>query len=668
MERRDFLKTSVAGAALLPAGGSSGYAVDRPARFAAKGGGESVGNTIGGLTLAQIRILRLALVFFGVLSLTGLAAGAEPPIASAPIFHDDFSGPTSVMGKIVDGALVGEGKSQQIEDNSAGDEFTFEYRFNGAPSFIPKGGADGTIRAEHDSYWLNKAGDSHRWAGITDMRLLNETLYYSNVGIRPDAKWHTVRFVKERTNDKVTVYYDNKVIPFGVWYTRPCGRLKSVAFGGNGGRFDDITVWTTAIHMPKKASYDPKTKTIALEGKGHTLASLAKDIAQADVFQYDPGKATAICQVNIRIEGAAELILAKETLLMAGGTKFRIDNAGEIHLRGSKLAAAEGAFDFYADWTAIIEIQDSAIEGVGNLTAYPRYGFLKNSKLTNIGKMTTALAVQPAYFNVEGLAFEGGDITFGNWWGDYEFFHNFMPGNYLVNSTFKLGQGKLIAANNYVVSLLNCRWDDKSSPERLAFGRKIHTIPSPDEDMFMVRYYLDVKVVDENGNPVPEAVVEVVNEAATPQDKQLRDLNMTTMWPWLKWPGKDEKGKDGPSWKARELYYWCATPVVMNAERARHEAQMRHGKYWLYTFGQPVNSAKTAANGHTSLPTEDPQSTLVVTDYRKTNGQGIKEYKYTIKVKTPSGKEAVVSGVDPDNTWYRQDPGRPQNTITVKVK
>ena len=76
-----------------------------------------------------------------------------------------------------------------------------------------------------------------------------------------------------------------------------------------------------------------------------------------------------------------------------------------------------------------------------------------------------------------------------------------------------------------------------------------------------------------------------------------------------------------------------------------------------------ANSAQTTGtNGHTPLPSTG--NSFILRDYRRTSTAKT-QYTYTITVSKDGYNTVELTGVNPDNTWYRTDPDAPQNTQTI---
>ena len=197
--------------------------------------------------------------------------------------------------------------------------------------------------------------------------------------------------------------------------------------------------------------------------------------------------------------------------------------------------------------------------------------------------------------------------------------------------------GKMYTDDSYIASelgLVNCRFKDiiitpgifKDADDR------------PKQKAAFVKYYLDVKVVDNNG-PVPSATVKVEVE----QD----------------WTQDDMKTN----------HYPVENTVVEKPYATGNYRCFYHHYRWV--DGQEISSVLTTSNGRTPLPSEDPAQTLVITDYKKYRDLVTGEVKqtnftYTITA-SKGGKTATLTGLDIDATWYRKDPNSPEKTVVLNL-
>ena len=69
---------------------------------------------------------------------------------------------------------------------------------------------------------------------------------------------------------------------------------------------------------------------------------------------------------------------------------------------------------------------------------------------------------------------------------------------------------------------------------------------------------------------------------------------------------------------------------------------------------EPITQTTTLSNGHTPLPNEDESKTVALLRLRKTSSTERSDYSYNITAEK-DGVTATVT-VDPDESWYREDP------------
>ncbi len=122
-------------------------------------------------------------------------------------------------------------------------------------------------------------------------------------------------------------------------------------------------------------------------------------------------------------------------------------------------------------------------------------------------------------------------------------------------------------------------------------------------------YYLDVKVVDTNSNPIPGATVSVTN---TNGPIGANNIHVT--------PQRWTKGLLAP---------------------------------------QVMSSTLTGVDGHTPLPS-DADNTLMIASNRNST-----TFKYSITASKNGCTTTTVTNIQPGSTWLRTNPNAYQNTITI---
>ena len=197
--------------------------------------------------------------------------------------------------------------------------------------------------------------------------------------------------------------------------------------------------------------------------------------------------------------------------------------------------------------------------------------------------------------------------------------------------------GKVYTWKSYIASeigLVNCKFKDVViTPDVFtdAEGRSV-------EKSALVKHYLDVKVVNSSGNPVPGANVGITCEQS--------------------WTDDERKTNHYPV-ENMEI----TTPYATGNYKC---------VYHLYRFidGQPLSSTLTSADGHTPLPS-DKLNSFVITDYKKyldTGTAEVKQENFTYAITaSKDGKTASMSGLGIDETWYREDANTPTKTIVCNL-
>ncbi len=163
------------------------------------------------------------------------------------------------------------------------------------------------------------------------------------------------------------------------------------------------------------------------------------------------------------------------------------------------------------------------------------------------------------------------------------------------------------------LGLVNCKFKEIVVPTDKAWA-----IP---------KYYLDVKVVNQAGQPESGATVTITNEVDN------------TDYPSENIEVKQQVFDPKPS--SANQYFYLSYQLIQ---------------------GLPHTSAVTGANGHTPLPSDKSQ-TLVIADYVKAQAEK-REFTYTVKVEK-NGVVGTVRRINPDAGWYRPDSDIPAQTIVV---
>jgi len=431
--------------------------------------------------------------------------------------------------------------------------------------------------------------------------------------------------------------------------------------------------------MKGKNHYWPIYKNgIVVNGRNVTLADIARMVNDPSLFSYDPDTRTAVCYTNLVLDEGAELIIKNETLKMhcnsPGEHEFAVLYGSTLRILDSTVTSDNGNyftwrfsgtthFGYYlgaetcgVDNINYVSFSSITIENsIINNSAYmfldaPLELTIRNSKIINLHQVDTGDYSAPSGEPLERKMFVKGAKAFWVFIKNYKIREfnidnvtfSAAPGEGPVDYTFILncknnklnvynsdfGDGRIVARKSVKMGsfwaeewptyypcklgLVNCRFD----PENLIIGS--------DDASIIVKYYLDVKVVDENGQPVEGANVTVINEVDQenypPENLVIQPINSTR-----------KKGA------------------------------------FLYLYeGFPIECTVTGIDGHTPLPS-NRTGTIIITDY-VLDESGKREFTYTIIVTAPDGRTVTITGVNPDSTWYRPDPNIPTYTITVVLK
>ncbi|RLB03971.1 MAG: hypothetical protein DRG59_10945, partial [Deltaproteobacteria bacterium] len=466
---------------------------------------------------------------------------------------------------------------------------------------------------------------------------------------------------------------------------------------------------------------------IVVKGRNITLSDIADAINDPSLFTYDAKTKTAISYTNLFLYYGSELILKNETLKFHcesdGELEFAVGYGAILRIENSTVTSDNEHYFVWnfpsastqygyplnrgensvppvkLEWVSYnsIIINNSVI----NNSAYlffqsPLELKITNSQITNLHEVdigiytteTTDWGQANLVHDTEGnksiqIYTESSNLY------DFEFKNLIINAkNSPVNITFKVnayrdrlniyninaenenivldnpyagtgayrGQSHSCYDNGYPyapgyihagIGLVNCKFRDIIIPESV---KHACTLDRPGCDgravvkNVTVKYYLDVKVIDENG-PVGGANVTVTNEV-------------------------DETNHPPEN---MDIYrYWVTNPYCWY-------------DYLRIKMGLPVHTLTTGSDGHTPLPsdevinttitymniTTDKPDTFIVTDYKKyldTEGGEVKiqNYTYTITAQK-DGKTALMSGLDIDESWYREDPDKPTKTVVCNI-
>lgn len=470
---------------------------------------------------------------------------------------------------------------------------------------------------------------------------------------------------------------------------------KKYLFPDNGIKYRPYVTRTSIIpgRSFKKPGYyeEIKKNGIVIGRHGATLAEIAAAVGRPDVFTYDPKSKKAICRTNIVVLGGARLVLKGETLLMDSKAdaplEFVLRNGSELNVLDSKIGTTgKGYFrwkiasilDSYVhpgmypnralSFDGILVIRNSTIDNCAHmLIEGARKLIIEDSRFTNLVeiepvndysdggydgaygryevKLRKMLRGKKAiwffnrqkmpFFSLKNVLFNGKSaakpVAIAFIGGDYSGVcdaYNIKFENAYVRTAPSLtycaitqGESKIIPRT---VSLINC------NPQKMVAEKK---------SSVMMKYYLNLKVVDTKGVPVGGAKVTVRNEV-------------------------DDAGY--PSENAVEKRGWAHEYLQKNIDPFFVRCWPANGKgvanHQLLVDANNMRTTVTGRKGRTP-PLTDKKHTVILTDFIR-NAAGKKEFTYTITVES-GGKKKVITGVNPGPDWYRADPNKPTYTITA---
>jgi len=468
---------------------------------------------------------------------------------------------------------------------------------------------------------------------------------------------------------------------------------------------------------------------IIVQGRNNTLKDIAEAINDPSIFYYDDKTKTAICYKDLVLDEGAELIIKDETLKFHstydGELSFVLDYGSRLFVENSTITSDtqyywvwnnagstthwSNELEMYMDprktepsygllsWSGHLPldvayhgefiIKNSTIDNFAHLFLDSPYEVnITDSKFTNIHEIDIGLykpvrsgwlppinfckgnksiwictdTVNVNDWTIRNVTISGAEhplnLTFSlnahrDKYNIYDI--NAENENIIIKESFaeNLCQshscyvggssgpwGQIYTKNSYIASelgLVNCKFKDILITPGIFTdkdGRK-------KQKAAYVKYYLDVKVIDKDGNPVPNANVSVNVE----QDWTLDDMKTN--------------------------HYPVENMVVEKPYATGFYTCVYH--HHRLVDGQPLNQTYTTPTGHTPLPSEDPAHTLIIVDYKKyrdIDTEEVKQENYTYTITASyNGKTASLSGLDIDESWYREDPNVPTKTVICNI-
>jgi len=461
---------------------------------------------------------------------------------------------------------------------------------------------------------------------------------------------------------------------------------------------DGIEIYRDKSVSPPKISYGDYVYTY--EALGNTTVPVYRqgilvdgfdvhlqDIANAvpGQFTYDPASKTAVCNADLCLSAGAELLLDHETLKMHcesdGQHQIVVKDGATLKLSSATVTADTSYYYgwvFPSEYTPNLEYDGMyLINFNGRLTA-------EYSKIEHCGGLylvgaDTLHLIHTQLTDLVDVTYPAnlGSITYRNWSAESGRTHSLSFRAHQPCSDFTLKNLKISGKDKITLQFLSMDpmvgepirgLYEKPMPGGATLYDSVlenadivvkaalmyywgYTHPSTlnlvntkfggltcatDKAWIVPKYYLDVKVQDQNGNPVSAATVTVTNTV----NVDFAPENLATGSAWVKECGYNDPG-------------YVASPAGVNVVTRKKPR-----------YGYPLSETLTGDNGQTPLPA-DAAHTLILADYLKSQTAQT-NFIYTIKAEK-NGLMGSVLGVDLDENWYRQDPGVPVKTILVTL-
>jgi len=401
----------------------------------------------------------------------------------------------------------------------------------------------------------------------------------------------------------------------------------------------------------KEYGKDEVKKGIVINGRDVRLNDIANFIKNNSLFTYDSNTRTAISYTNLVLENGAELVIENETLKIHsdydGEHEIRIKQGATFKLLNSRVTSTnehyylwkftspfereympQGGFSQgYARARCIFIAKNSIINNSGFMYLdSPRGLILENTQLTNLVEVNSGKSgvrsdnsqvsplnasfwfrenmVTVPYRSFKNLSitgrngksvkvvFEGGD-PFGKlniYDSNFENVTVEARSHPRFRGTTPKYEWEITepdGSKNYyyglpnvprTLNLINCKFKDIKTSNKFSYIRP--------------KYYLDVKVVDNNGNPIPGAKVKVVNEV---DNVYHPPENIEDAWNWT------NTYYEGYGYHLVPFKKWTSVDDYVKAIRK-----------------PALSEVSTKGDGHTPLPS-DKKNTLVVTGYTLSN-------------------------------------------------
>jgi hypothetical protein len=456
---------------------------------------------------------------------------------------------------------------------------------------------------------------------------------------------------------------------------------------------------------------------IIVSGKNVSLQQIADIIDNSDLISYDSVTRTAVLKTDLSLVAGSELIIDNETIIVdTSFTSRSIDIKPGVTFKvlNSKITATEHPLIWNVASSVSSEVFNPPITrnetaSTGTSKNNPIYDFrgsfiVENSVIDNTANLFLDAPYEVVFKDT--IFSNHSDLSYGDYTlrGEYEN-HNqkirqsygkkglwiapridlttyevsnitfvdsqstslkIIGGEWIQNTTTivdsDLSQIDVLAMkalkHEYFVSyrekdekstlsLLNTLYDEK----KLFIDGHLRKSGALEYDCAKIntKYYLDTLVQDNTGNKInfAELTLNTSNELFYAENLYVyRDYITDAFGPGV--GGATNYGSDSPQ---NDTY--------------------NGGTHTRWYNALPLGSATTDSTGHTSLPTSsDLNNSIVLIDFVLSNETGTlkkESLTYSMNVKTPDDQVITLSDIDPDPSWYREDPSVPTYTITAVI-
>lgn len=441
------------------------------------------------------------------------------------------------------------------------------------------------------------------------------------------SKWYTTIIVLiPKDNGTVIEFYESNslnvsktpyMMPFSKVWDKHTINNPNLALKANkkGIRFDNIKFYPNWYYDGYGTKYNSSINAIEIRGKGHTLKNLNTSFSNSSVFEYYSSNRTAYCSADIRLDGGSSLTIVNETLIMDCSKSIYLKNLFEsdpqsanskIYIYNSTLKSKNCYWNFESWDGAEIRIINSTLKNLDEFTWRASNLSIKNS-LLEFNKMNAPYHKSEMDRYRYGVSIENSTLNQydGGYFGLYardddpNFYHLAYDDINFKDSIFK-------NCDFVNIDKININYGGKWSLQNVANITKFFN-SAYSGGYVLVKYYLDVLVLDKDGEPVKNASVTVteINNS----------INVT-----------DYNGNN-------------------------------------------LKTVFTKNNGHTPLPYQDKNNTFVLVDFkvRNPNPYEINYENFSYNVIVEKGDHINHTIIDPDANWFRSRPNSYQNTIKIKL-